>query len=252
MRAILAASLLLAAGTIASAAGPLTAVDVMQRADALMRGTMSEGEMEMTVVTPDWRRTMRMRFWEDSRDDRMFVRVLAPAKDRGTASLKLGNEMWMYLPSIERSMKIPPSMMMQSWLGSDLTNDDIVKESSYKDYDHTFLDTTVIDGQRAYVIQSIPKPDAPVVWGKIITYARTSDYLPLRQDYYDDDGQLVRRMTYSDFRRMGGRTIPATYRLVPLTADRRGHETTLRILSMTFDRPIPGDTFTRANLERAR
>lgn len=231
----------------------ITALEMVRRADEQMRGETSQGEMEMTVVTPEWERTMRMRVWETRRDDKAFVRVLEPAKERGTASLKLGNEMWTYIPSIERSMKIPPSMLMQSWLGSDFTNDDMLKGSSYvDDYEHTITDTTELDGQTLYVVRSVPKPEAAVVWGKIVYYARTVDFLPVRQEFYDEDDTVVRRMDLTEFRRMGDRVIPTVYSLVPLTHEKQGHRTTLTIRAMVFNTPISPSVFTRANLERPR
>jgi len=245
----------LAVAIVAGSAYPtsaLTALEMVRLAEEQMRGETSHSEVEMTVITPEWQRTMRLEVWEAKRDEKAFVRVLAPAKERGTASLKLGNEMWTYIPSIERSMKIPPSMMMQSWLGSDFTNDDMLKASSLDDYEHALTDTTELDGQTAYVITSIPKPDAPVVWGKIVYYARLGDYLPIRQEFYDEDGNIVRRMDLSEFKRMGGRVIPTVYTLVPLTEETTGHQTTLTIHSAAFNVNISESIFTRANLERTR
>ena len=238
---------------VSAGAEPLTAQEIVRRADALMRGTTSQGESEMTIITPEWSRTMRMRFWDDSGGDRAFVRILEPAKDRGTATLKLGEQLWTYLPSIERSIKIPPSMMMQGWMGSDFTNDDMVKGSSYvHDYDHTLTDTTDIDGQEVYEITSIPHEEAAVVWGRIVYYARTSDYLPVREDFYDEDSLLVRRMEFSQFREVGGRVIPTHHVIIPLTQEKRGHRTIYRLLSIDFDVRIGGNVFSRANLERPR
>jgi len=240
-------------GTISSAAETLTAREMIRRADEQMRGTTSQGEAEMTIITPEWRRTMTMRFWEDARGDKAFVRILSPAKDRGTATLKLGNEIWTYMPSIERSMKIPPSMMHQGWMGSDFTNDDMVKSSSVvDDYEHSLTDTTQLDGETVYVITMVPKEEAAVVWGKIVYYARTTDYLPLREDFYDEDSVLVRRMTLTEFRQMGGRVIPMLMTLTPLTEEKKGHETIFRYFSIEFNANISESVFTRANLERAR
>ncbi len=241
--------------TLAAFAGAeqLTARDIVNRAEVQTRGTTSYGEAEMTIENPDWTRTMRMRIWDDRDGDKAFVRILSPVKDRGTATLKLGETLRMYLPSIERSMKIPPSMMMQGWMGSDFTNDDMVKASSYvDDYVHTITDTTAIRDQEVFEITSIPREEAAVVWGKVVYYARTVDYLPVRQVYYDEDSVLVRRMELSEFREMGGRIIPTVQEIIPLTEEKEGHRTTYRIISMEFDIRIRPNVFTRANLERPR
>jgi outer membrane lipoprotein-sorting protein len=238
---------------ILSAAAPITAKEIVRRFDQQMRGRTSTGEMSMTIVTPEWKRTMRMRFWESADDDKSFVRVLSPAKDRGTSSLKLGNNMWTYLPAIERSMKIPPSMMQQGWMGSDFTNDDLVKSSSIvDDYVHAITDTVTIDGMKAYVITLDPKEEAAVVWGRIVVYARDGDYLPLREEFYDEDSVLVRKMDFTGFQKMGGRIVPTVMTLVPLTEDKKGHMTTMRYHSLRFNTKIRKSVFTRANLERAR
>jgi len=239
--------------TSAVSAEQITAQDIIRQAEELMRGTTAIGVYEMTITTPDWERTLTMRFWEDVDGEKAFVRVTDPPKERGTASLKLGNEMWTYLPGVERSMKIPPSMMSQSWMGSDLTNEDIVHGDDFVDqYEHELLDTTTVDAQPVYVIRSVPKPDAPVVWDQIVTYARVSDYLPAQQDYFDEDSVIVRRMRYGEFKEMGDRVIPTLYIVEPLTEDERGNRTTMRIVEMEFDARIPGGVFSRANLERSR
>jgi len=247
---------ILVCATLVAAVGvawALTAKQIIERADQQMRGDTSHGTMEMEVITPDWHRTMRMEFWEDTDGDKAFVRVLAPQKDRGTASLKLGNEMWTYMPEIERSMKIPPSMMQQSWMGSDFTNDDMVKSSSIvDDYYHEITDTTTMGGMQVYEVTLTPKEEAVVVWGAIVYYAREGDYLPLRQDFYDEDGNLVRKMFFEDFRSIGGRVIPAEMTLVPLTEEDEGDTTIMRWVDIDFNVDISSRVFTRANLERAR
>ena len=235
------------------AASALTAKQMVAQADSQMRGSTATGVYEMTIVHPDWRRDLRLRFWEDVDSERAFVRVLSPPREAGSASLKLGNEMWSYLPSVERSMKIPSSMMSQSWMGSDLTNEDIVNGEHYIDlYDHAVTDTTEVAGTVVYEITSTPRADAAVVWGQILYYARREDFLPVRQVFLDEDGQHIRRMDFSDFKVVGKRTIPTRYIVTPLTEEADGRQTTLLIRQMRFDEPIPVDTFTRRNLERPR
>lgn len=238
---------------------------MVAQADAYMRGETATGIYAMTITTANWERTLRLRFWEEAAEDRAFVRVLSPPKEEGSASLKLGNEMWTYLPDVNRSMKIPPSMMAQSWMGSDFTNEDIVNGDDYvNQYEHALVDTTMlahtssppdtstVDSARVYVIESTPKPGTPVVWGKVRHYARPEDHLPVRQEYFDEDGNQVRRMIFSRFRTMDGRLIPTQYTVLPLTEDEAGNRTVLTIEEIQFNVELPKGTFTRANLERAR
>ncbi|MBI9034913.1 MAG: outer membrane lipoprotein-sorting protein, partial [Bacteroidales bacterium] len=148
----------------------LTAIEIVKKADDKMRGMSSVGEMTMQIVRPSWTRTITMKTWTKS-DQFSLVLITAPAKEKGQVFLKREKEMWNWLPSIERMVKIPPSMMMQGWMGSDFTNDDLVKQSSIvKDYQHTLLETEVVRSQNCYKIELIAKEDAAVAWGKIISW----------------------------------------------------------------------------------
>ncbi len=252
------ATIAIALAALVAAPGPVQADEeaarrIIAAGDDLMRGTTAEGVYEMTIINPDWERTLRMRFWEDVSGDRAFVRVLSPPREAGSKTLKLGNEMWAYLPSVEQSIKIPPSMMAQGWMGSDLTNEDIVNGDDYVDeYTHDLVDTTEMDGETIYVIESIPTPEAAVVWGKIRYYARAADALPVLQEFYDEDEGLVRRMLFSEFKSMDGRVIPTRYVVEPLTEEHIGQRTIMVIAEMDFDARIRPGVFTRANLERSR
>lgn len=160
-----------------------------------------------------------------------------------TASAKIGFEMWNYLPRVEKVIKVPPSMMMQAWMGSDFTNDDLVKESSIvEDYDHRMTGEVKVDGVDAYKVEATPKPDAPVVWDKILYWIRKRDYVPLMQEFYSEKGELIRVMTFSDIREMGGRVIPTFWRMRPVKKE--GRETTLRIIEVEYNRPIGDEIFT--------
>src|SRR5574341_2176164 len=140
----------------------------------------------MSVTTPRWQRTLSLRAWME-RPKRSFIRIMTPAKEAGIGSLRIGAEMWNYLPNVERTIKIPPSMMMQPWMGSDFTNDDLVKESSVvDDYTHRVLAAESVAGAPVYVIEAIPKPEAAVVWGKIVFRVRKSDFIPIAVEYYDE------------------------------------------------------------------
>ena len=222
--------------------------DVIDRVENLLWGKTMQGEFEMSVTTPRWQRMLGLRIWMD-RPRRSFIRILTPAKEAGIGSLRIGPEMWNYLPNIERTIKIPPSMMMQPWMGSDFTNDDLVKESSViDDYTHRILATTTLDGQAVYQVEAVSKPDAAVVWGKIVYWVRKSDFVPLKQEFYSERGERVRVMTFSDIRPMGGRTIPTRWEMRPVAKPE--NVTTIVMKNVVYNRPVEEDIFTQRNLQK--
>jgi outer membrane lipoprotein-sorting protein len=221
---------------------------LVDRVDTLLWGKTLQGECQMTITTPRWQRALDLRAWME-RPRRSFIRVLAPAKEAGIGSLRIGSEMWNYLPNIERTIKIPPSMMLQPWMGSDFTNDDLVKQSSaVDDYTHRVLRTEVLNGAASYVIESIPKPDAAVVWGKILYWIRQADTIPLKQYYYNERNELVRVLTFSDVGPMGGRTIPTKWEMRPVNDP--GHATVIVVKAARYDQPIDDERFTQRNLQK--
>ena len=220
------------------------------RADSLMRGRSNHSTFRMTVTRPDWSRSLTLESWEKGRD-LSFIVVKAPPKEAGTAFLKREGQMWSWLPDVERSIKIPPSMMMESWMGSDFSNDDLVHESSLvNDYDQAIVRRDTLNGAQCAVVRLTPHKDAAVVWDKIDYWVRLSDIMPLREEFYDETGALVRVMNLDNIRKMGGRTLPTRWTLVPQLE--KGRETVLEILDAKFDIDIPDRIFTRQHLERAR
>src|SRR3989304_7662285 len=156
--------------------------EIIRRMDLLMRGNTSSGVYEMTIRDPGWERTLRLRVWEKRKEKKTFIRILSPSKEEGIGTLKIGFEMWNYLPKVEKTIKVPPSMMMQAWMGRDFPNDDLVKESSIGGgYLHRLTGEVTMDGFDAYRIEAVPKPDAPGVWAKILYWVRKGDYVPVRQ-----------------------------------------------------------------------
>lgn len=209
----------------------------------------------MTVESPRLSapRTVRFRSWEDREGKRSFIRIFEPSKDAGTGFLKVESNLWMYVPRVERTMRIPPSMMLQSWMGSDFTNDDLVRESSeIDDYDHRWLGVepslASAGGVRAYVIEYVPHEDAPVVWGRIVSWIGAEGYAPLRQEFYDEDGERLRVMEFSDHRVVDGRHLPHRWSLTPL--DKPGHSTRIELIDPRFDFEIDPSVFTRRFLEK--
>jgi outer membrane lipoprotein-sorting protein len=193
---------------------------------------------------------MTMEAWSEGTEKSLVV-IRAPKKDRGIATLKSGNRIWNYLPKIDRVTKIPPSMMMGSWMGSHFTNDDLVKESSYEqDYTSTITFSGQRDGRAIHEITSLPKPDAAVVWGKVVTVIEQENLLPLRAVYYDEEGALAREMVFSEPRRFGSRVIPS--RLVLTPADKPREATTVIYEDIAFDVKLAENLFSLRALRGRR
>lgn len=222
--------------------------EIVDRVDRLLRGESSVGTIEMQITTKNWQRTLLLKIWSRGTDE-VLIRILQPTKEAGTATLKVGNNIWNYLPKVNRTIKIPTSMMMASWMGSHFTNDDLVKESRLiRDYDIAISFEGERNGTAVYEFTLTPRAQAAVVWGKVLLEVEQASLLPTWQHYYDEEGQLVRDLTFTDYREMGGRRIPT--RLVMRPLDKPGEQTVIIYHDVTFDVPISDDTFSLRNLER--
>jgi len=218
---------------------------VIKDIDQLYRSTSSYSEIEMEIVTPHWQRTLTMKCWTQGMD-KTFLRITAPQKENGVATLRIENEMWNYLPKTNKVIKVPPSMMMSSWMGSDFTNDDLVKEFSlFEDFTYELITVDSAKEDLVYV-NCIPQEDLPIVWGNIVIAARKSDHLPIWQKYYDEKGKLMRVLRYRDIRTFGKRTLPAEMEMVPQTKE--GHKTVVRYLQLDFDAKVDDHVFSLRNL----
>lgn len=227
-----------------------TATEIIDRANQLMRGNSSYAEMTMKIIRPKWERTLSFKAWAKGTDFSLIY-ITEPAKERGQVFLKREKEMWNWVPSIERMIKIPPSMMMQSWMGSDMTNDDLVKESSIvEDYHHTLIGTETVEGYACYKILLEPFEDAPVVWGKIISWISKDEYFTLKNEYYDEDGYLVNRELLSKIKDVGDRVIPTYFEIIPV--EKEGQKTTMEFTRVEFNIPIEDDFFSIQNMRRIR
>jgi outer membrane lipoprotein-sorting protein len=219
-----------------------SAVDIIDAMEELYRGESSLARMTMIVETPQFQRTMEM---ESSSigTEKAFIRILAPRKDRGIATLKLDLEMWNYLPKINKVIKVPPSMMMGSWMGSDFTNDDLVKQTTLTDdYDLTLEETDT-----EYRITLVPKSNTVTVWGKIDYNVNKELMIPLSQNFYDDSGRLIRKMEFSEPREISGLLIPSRMEMIPI--NKEGHKTVIIYDELQFDPPeIDESIFTMRNL----
>ena len=213
------------------------------------RGLTSYSDMTMTIHRPDWERSMTMRSW--SKGDKLsLVRVVEPKKDAGNGTLLNDNNMWTYTPKINRIIKVPSSMMSQSWMGSDFSNKDISKSTDIIDqYDHELVGPEERDGHVYYTISSVPHEEAAVVWGKEVLTVR-DDYVLMEQQFWDQDGVLVKSMKTLEVVEMGGRAVARVMRMGKVDAP--GEWTQLTANSIEFDLELPGNLFTLSNLRNPR
>ncbi|MFP4458149.1 MAG: outer membrane lipoprotein-sorting protein [Candidatus Zixiibacteriota bacterium] len=223
--------------------------EIVNSVDRLYRAESSRGAMEMHIITPHWERTLVMNTWSKGKD-KTFVRILEPKKEAGTATLRIGDKMWNYLPKTNQVVNVPPSMMMSDWMGSDFTNDDLVKESyMVDDYKYELFRPKDAEEGKLY-IKLTPREDLPTVWGKMVLVVREDDYMPLRQEFYDEGGEKIRTMYFKDIQDMGGKTIPTTMELIPHNEE--GNKTTVTYKDIEFDVSIDDDIFTLRNLKKGR
>jgi outer membrane lipoprotein-sorting protein len=205
--------LFLAVAPVAAASDGPTIEQLLDATDDINRGASSTAVMRMEVKTDRYERSMKMSAKSKGEDNSLIV-ILEPAKDAGIATLKVGDNLWNYMPKVDRTMKIPAGMMSGSWMGSHLSNDDLVRSSRLRD-DFTYTMTEQpTDGVGQWVIELVPKPDAPVVWGKVVTTIR-ADQVPTRIEYFDEKGALVRTLAFDDVKELDGRKVPMTMSVVP-------------------------------------
>lgn len=225
----------------------ISAKDVMQKAMDHVRGKTSRAEMTIRTIRPTWSREMTVRTWSKG-EEYAVVQVMAPPKDKGVAFLKRKKEVWNWIPTLERSIKLPPSMMSQSWMGTDFTNDDLVRESSMvNDYDQKFVGDTLLMGRSCYIIEMIPKPEAAIVWGKLLVYIDKQDYLELYTRFFDEDGTLASTMIATEIKVLGGRLVPSRVEMIP--ADKKNQKTEIIYLGLQYDAPIDDNFFTLTKLK---
>ena len=226
------------------------AKEIVKKADQHMRANSSYSEMKMTIIKPEWERTMGMKIWA-LEPDFSLIYITEPARDKGSVTLKRHTEVWNWVPAAQKIIKIPPSMMLQSWMGSDFTNDDLVKESSIvEDYNHTLLGTEKLGDDECWKIQLKPKPDAGVVWDKIIMWITKDNYLEKKADYYDENGDVVKTFTGSEPKKMDDRIVYSHWEMVP--NDEPGHKTIMQYDKINFNTDIKQSFFSEQNMKRVR
>lgn len=222
---------------------------LLQQAMDQWRGKTSYTEISMHIHRPDWDRTMSMKGWTRGNDDSL-VRFTRPARDAGNASLKLGDDMWIFNPKVNQVIKLPASMMSQSWMGSDFSYNDIAKSNSLLvDYSHTLVSTQKKNGHEEYTIDAKPKPGAPVVWGKQRVVIR-DDHVLLKEIFYDQDMKPVREMDTLKIAPLGGRPFPVRMKMRPV--DKPDQWTRIDYSKGVFNLKLPGYLFTRSNLRNPR
>ena len=248
MPAVLAAATWLVLA--APAAAQTDPIEIIDRVDRMLRGDSSRGVATMEVVTENWDRQMTMELWSFG-TEYSLVRLRTPPREAGTATLKAMDDIWNYLPKVDRTIKVPASMMGGAWMGSHFTNDDLVKESRLiEDYDIEIAFDGSDEGVSVWDFRLTPKPEAPVVWGHMEYRIRQDDYMPLWARFYDEDGELARTMEYSEFTELGGRLVPGVMDMHP--ADKPGERTTLRYEELEFDVDLDASSFSLRTLQRGR
>ena len=219
-----------------------TAKEIIEITEDKMRGKTSQATIVVKTIRPGWTREMRLKTWMKG-NEYSTILITAPARDRGIVFLKRKKEVWNWMPSIEKIIKLPPSMMSQSWMGTDFTNDDLVKESSLvTDYNHVFTNDTMINSRNCFQIIMTPKPDAAVVWGKLITCIDKENLVQLHARFYDESNELINTMNAFEVKLMDGRLIPTRFEMIP--ANKKNQKTEMRYESVIYNRTIDESLFT--------
>lgn len=250
LKALICACLLCGSLCAQSQEDGLTAEEIIEKMTDNNQGETLYSEVTMQIVRPTWQREVGIKSWSKGEDFSLLL-ITAPAKDKGQSYLKRGKDMWNWLPSINRMVKMSSSMMGQSWMGSDFTNDDMTKIASIKnDYTHERAEDDTVNGYECYKLILIPKEDAAVVWGKVILWVTKEDFIEIKSESYDENGELVNTFTGYDIKTFQGRKIPTRAERVP--ADKPGHKTVLHIHKNEFDKPIPDSFFSQQNMKKLR
>lgn len=235
----------LAISTLSTHAASKDIEEIIKKLDALYRADTCRASISMKIMTPHWERALEMKTWS-SKMDKTFIRLLSPKKEKGVGTLRIKTEMWNYLPKVNKVIKIPPSMMMGSWMGSDFSNDDLVKESSMlDDYDYSLHKPDKPEPGLLY-IKLIPKEDKPIVWSKIIAAIKEKGYLPVRYEYFDEKDNLMRTLEFSDIKKFSDREIPAVMVMVP--QNKEGYKTVITYTKAEFNIKLKKDIFSLRNL----
>lgn len=224
-----------------------SALEIVTKSDDKLKGKSARVETTITIVRPNYTREMTMVSWSLGRDYSMTY-LISPKRDAGSTFLNRQKEVWSYTPSIERIIKLPPSMMTQNWMGTDFTNDDLVKQSSMiTDYNHKLLGKENIEGYSCHKIEMIPKEDAAVVWGKVIIWIDEKEYMQMKVEFYDEDGYLINTLLGKKPKEFDGKMLPSVMEMIP--ADKPGNKTIMTQNSMKFNIVIDESFFTTRKMK---
>jgi outer membrane lipoprotein-sorting protein len=247
---IMILAIVFASGTYNEAVSQMSARQIIEKMEDQMRGESAYLEMTMTTVRPRYTRDVGLKIWEKGGQYSLIL-ITAPARDKGTAYLKRGKEIWSYVPRIDRMIKMPPSMMSQSWMGSDFSNDDLVRESSsISDYKHRIVREEKYQGRDAWVLELIPKPESSIVFGKVLIWVDKEHFIQLKIENYDEDGSLASSILFSDIRNIGGRMLPGTLEMIP--ADKKNQRTIMKYENARFNLQIQDSFFSVQNLKNVK
>jgi outer membrane lipoprotein-sorting protein len=224
-----------------------TIEQLLDATDDVTRGESSKSVIRMYVKTDRYERTMKMESWSQG-TEKTLIRILEPSRDAGMSTLKVGDNIWNYLPKVDRTMKVPGAMMSGSWMGSHFSNDDLVKDSRLsEDFTGSITERPAEDGSGHYIVELVPQPNAAVVWGRIVVEV-SADLMPMEVGYYDEDGSLKRTMRFLEVLEMDGRRIPSVMELIP--ADKPGEVTRITYESLDFDADVSDSRFSLQSLKR--
>lgn len=224
-----------------------SAKDIVKEAYYNQRSNAFTMELSMEVIRPKWTRELNFKTWSLG-SDYGLMSIQGPAKDKGTNFLRIKSEGWNWIPSIERVIKISPSQMSQSWMGSDFTNEDLLKEASIvNDYTHSMVETVSLNGTQCYKIKATPKEGAAVVWGKVLLWIGKDDILQRKAEYYDETGKLINTLIQKDFKTLDGKKIATTLEMKP--ANKTGYKTIVKISSADFNASLSADFFSITNMK---
>jgi outer membrane lipoprotein-sorting protein len=225
-----------------------TSQEILDKMDKMWRGESSVGTYQMKIKTSNWERNLRIKSWTKGLDYTLIT-IEYPKKEKGASTLKVQNNLWNFLPKINRVIKVPSSLMMGSWMGSHFTNDDLVKESSLaNDYHHSITFQGEREGQEVYEITLLPKEEAAVVWGKIVILVRKDDLMPLYEEFFDENEKPVRKMNLTEVKMLGGRLLPTRMTVVPY--DKPGEFTEVVYVAISFDVELADSFFSLRNLKQ--
>lgn len=228
----------------------LTATEIMRKVTENRQGETLYSEVTMTIVRPTWTRDVGIKNWTKG-EKYSLILITSPAKDKGQAFLKREKDLWNWLPSIDRMVKMSSSVMGQSWMGSDFTNDDMTKHSSkLEDYTHELNGSETIRGEECYRLTLIPKEDAAVVWGKIIVWITKQDFIEVKSEFYDEDGLLINTYNGYDIKEYQGRKIPSRLEVIP--ADKPNQKTVLTVHKNDFNMPMSDGFFSQQNMKKLK